>query len=62
MKMLKMMAAEVWCCDELAVQMCMNSTVYHEQCEPGNELTPVGCEQFSYHGSYEAERLPTISL
>lgn len=46
MKMLRMIAAEVWCCDELAVQMCMNSTVYHEQCEPDSELTPEGCEQF----------------
>ena len=54
-----MIAAEVWCCDELAVQMCMNSTVYHEQSEPDSELTPEGCEQFTMVA--RRPRDPTVS-
>ena len=59
MEMLRMIAAEVWCCDELAVQMCMNSTVYHEQSEPDSELTPEGCEQFTMVA--RRPRDPTVS-
>ena len=46
MKMLRLIASELWCYDKLAVQICMNSTTYHEQCEQENEPTPEGCKEF----------------
>jgi len=46
MKMLRLIASELWCYDKLAVQICMNSTTYNEQCEQENEPTPEGCKEF----------------
>ena len=46
MKRLRMMASGLWCHEESAVQMCMDSTTYHEHCEQENEPTPEGCKEF----------------
>jgi len=45
-KIMRMIASEVWCWEELAVQWCRNSATYREMCEPRNYLTPEGCNEF----------------